>query len=131
MQSTPGFTQTLPADCDGNYRDWFFVWHPPASPVLTSDPALRRGTGMPEPAAKLGRYVRLNTENQGYPEGWDWHWMPMAAFARMISQGPAQGASDASLQAKVTALEAELKALRGGLMIVHGEVSRLVGEVGQ
>lgn len=29
-----------------------------------------------------------------------------------------------------TALEAELKALRGGLMIVHGEVSRLVGEVG-
>lgn len=129
MQPPPGFTQTLPADCDGNYRDWYFVWHPPANPVLTSDPALRRGTGMPEPAAKLGRYARLNTENQGYPEGWDWHWMPMAAFARMISQGAAQG-DTAALQAKVTALEAELKALRGGLMIVHGEVSRLVGEVG-
>lgn len=128
MTTPPPFTQTLPYNCDGNYRDWFFVWHPPANPELTSDPALRRGTGMPEPAAKLGRYARLNTENQGYPEGWNWHWMPMADFARMMAQDPAQG-DTAPLLARIAALEAEIQALRGGLLIVHGEVSRLVGVV--
>jgi len=38
-------------------------------------------------------------------------------------------AGAAPLLARIASLEAEIQALRGGLLIVHGEVSRLVGAV--
>lgn len=136
MQPPPGFTTTLPENYDTS-PDWYFVWHSPDPTATASGPAWdangklymksmpddsrRRGGGCPVPATRLGFYARLNSEGQ------HWSWMPMLAFVQLVEAS----ASDASLQAKVDALEAELKALRGGLMIVHGEVSRLVGEVAQ
>lgn len=141
MQPPPGFTRHLPENYDTS-PDWYFVWHSPDPTATTSghawdadgkyytktspDDARRRGSGQPVPSSRLGYYARLNSEGQ------HWSWMPMLAFVQLVEGGASSdaSASDAPPQAKVTALEAELKALRGGLMIVHGEVSRLVGEVG-
>lgn len=89
------FTKTLPENYEGNYNDWYFVWHPPKVDAMTQarrwqdvqmvtvmvpDPTVRRGTGHPEPAAKLGGYARQNSE------GLNWCWMPMADFAKLMAE---------------------------------------------
>lgn len=108
MQPPPGFTQTLPKN-SSDYFDANYV------AVRFDSPDVRA------PLA-LGGLQRIAT----FPG--DWAWCSIADLLAMIAVNQTS-TSDASLQAKVTALEAELKALRGGLMIVHGEVAKLVGEV--
>jgi len=110
MQPPPGFTTTLPKN-SSDYFDANYV------AVRFDAPDVRA------PLA-LGGLQRIAT----FPG--DWAWCSIADLLAMLATNQASS-SDASLQAKVDALEAELKALRGGLMIVYGEVSRLVGEVGQ
>ena len=61
----------------------------------------------------------------------EWAWCEDKDLLALILKTPAEGSQDEFLKSKVELLEAELKALRGGVVIVHGELSRLVGEVAQ
>lgn len=60
----------------------------------------------------------------------EWAWCEDSELQALLKQAakPTE-AGDQFLSSKIELLEAELQALRGGLIFVHGEVSRLVGEV--
>lgn len=62
----------------------------------------------------------------------NWHWCEDTALRDLLQSAkgaPAQSNQEEFLRSKVELLEAEIQALRGGLLIVHGEVSKLVGVV--
>lgn len=89
-------TTIVPENSENNYKDYYFVWHPPTPGKTTTESrwdfkesrwvvrqvpneTLARGTGNPEPAAKLGAYARRNSEGE------NWVWFPMSEFAALMT----------------------------------------------
>ena len=141
MTTPPPFTRQLPANYESS-SDPFVLFHPP-EPTATSvewrmldgkwqkaegpDMARREGMVTTVRGRNLGANDRMNRE-----EGRQYMWCPMADYVAAMGQPdttPDTTPDTAPLLARIASLEAEIQALRGGLLIVHGEVSRLVGVV--